>query len=406
MYISKKNNKKYSPVSAVYLHIPFCRSICPFCSFAVCKDNGNLHDKYIKGMLKEMIIHSKILEEKKQKVSEEKKLSGQKFLESIYLGGGTPSRLSIPEVSELLTNVRAHFPWSSQIEITFEMNPEDVIPEYLNDLVKIGVNRLSLGGQSFQTSTLRKLGRCHKVSELRRACKAIVNSPLNNWNIDLMFGIPEQSNAKFKEDVEEALSYKPPHISLYGLEIHERTPFGQNAKIRKWVTEHQEQYEKMYLWATDRLEKAGLLQYEVSNFSKKGNEGRNNLLVWSGQDYLGFGAGAHSFKEQTRRGNNRSIKSYLNYLEKQTLPTEFEEQLTTTQLATEFLMLGLRRSEGVNLDNWLNRFGLYWGTQEEKYVHSLCEQGYAIRKGSSLCLTPKGMLIADRITVQLMPSDS
>ena len=100
-----------------------------------------------------------------------------------------------------------------------------------------------------------------------------------------MFGIPEQSIAMIKKDVEEALSYKPPHISLYGLEIHERTPFGQNAKIRKWVTEHQEQFEKMYLWATDRLEKAGLLQYEVSNFSKKGNEGRNNLLVWSGQDY-------------------------------------------------------------------------------------------------------------------------
>ena len=147
------------------------------------------------------------------------------------------------------------------------------------------------------------------------AIAAIADSSFVNWNLDLMFGIPEQSISMFKKDVEEALAYDPAHISLYGLEIHERTPFGKNPQILRWESEHQEEFEAMYLWATDRLEKAGLFQYEVSNFSKKAYEGRNNLLVWSGQEYLGVGDGAHSYHMQTRWGNTRSIRTYLQHLE-------------------------------------------------------------------------------------------
>ncbi|SVE06282.1 uncharacterized protein METZ01_LOCUS459136, partial [marine metagenome] len=251
-----------------YLHIPFCRKICPFCSFAVCKDHSDLHSKYITEMLKEISMIVEEIKGKNQKESELQKCNGHKLLESIYVGGGTPSRLSIPELSKLLSKVREHLTCSKNVEITFEMNPEDVSPEYLNNLAKIGVNRLSLGGQSFRDSLLRKLGRCHDASDLRKACDVIVNSPFQNWNIDLMFGIPGQSVLMFKKDVEAAISYNPNHISLYGLEIHDRTPFGKNKQICKWVNEHHEQYEEMYLWAVNRLKAAGLIQYEVSNFSK------------------------------------------------------------------------------------------------------------------------------------------
>ena len=406
MYKSHKKNKKYSPVPAVYLHIPFCREICPFCPFAVCKDHSDLHSNYFTEMFKEISMIVEEIRGKNKKESETHKSNGEKLLESIYVGGGTPSRLTIPELSNLLSKVRQHLTFSKNVEITFEMNPEDVSPEYLNNLAKIGVNRLSLGGQSFRESLLRKLGRCHDASDLRKACDVIVNSPFQNWNIDLMFGIPGQSVLMFKKDVEAAISYNPNHISLYGLEIHDRTPFGKNMQICKWVNEHHEQYEEMYLWAVNRLKAAGLIQYEVSNFSKKGNESRNNLLVWSGKEYLGFGAGAHSYYEITRKGNIGSVKTYVSHLKKNTLPVEFEEQLSSTQLALEFLMLGLRSCEGVNLQGWIERFELEWSPQEEQYVNSLYEQGHALKKDNHFCLTPKGMLLADSITVQMMPSNT
>ena len=394
--------KKRSPISAIYLHIPFCSTICPFCSFTVRSDRAKMHEKYIRGMVDEIGKRAEMLKDMEPKENEEES-TGQIILESIYFGGGTPSCLSIQEVSELLTKVRDNFTWSDQIEIAFEMNPEDVNLEYLSGLADIGINRLSLGGQSFQTSTIQKLGRCHSVVELHNAISVITNSSFDNWNLDLMFGIPGQSIDMFKNDVEEALSYNPPHISMYCLEIHERTPFGKNSQIRNWESEHMEQFEEMYLWATDNLERAELFQYEVSNFSKKNNESRQNLLVWSGNEYLGFGVGAHSYHKQTRWGNVRSISAYLQNLGKNTWPTEFVEQLTGKQLAIEFLMLGLRQSKGINIEQWQNRYGLDLQEQQLDYVQELCDDGRAFWENKRLCLTSKGMLLADRITVHLMP---
>ena len=402
MKLDQKNQKIYSPVPAVYLHIPFCRHICPFCSFAVRRDRVELHEKYILGMLDEIARRAAWMKEKKQ-INRDLKLSGDKFLESIYFGGGTPSSLTIQEVELLLSQVRNCFPCSDQVEISFEMNPEDVNPEYLSGLAEIGVNRLSLGGQSFQTLTLKNLGRIHSGLELRKAVKAIANSAIENWNLDLMFGIPEQSIAMFKNDVVEALSYNPSHISLYGLEIHEKTPFGQNKQIRKWDSEHQQQFEEMYLWANARLIQARLFQYEVSNFSLKTKEGRNNLLVWSGNEYLGFGVGAHSYLSQTRWGNKRSLNTYLKDLEHNIWPVDFEEQLQVNEQAAESLMLALRQPKGVNIEQWQKRFGLQWKKQQLDLVNELCAAGRAFRKGQYLCLTAKGMLLADRITVELMP---
>jgi len=403
LYKLQKINKKYSPVSAVYLHIPFCREICPFCSFAVCKDHSDLHIKYITEMLKEISMVVELINGKKKKVSEMQRNVGQKLLESIYIGGGTPSRLSIPEVSRILSKLRENLTCSKNVEITFEMNPEDVSQEYLKNLTEIGVNRLSLGGQSFQDSLLKKLGRCHDSYDLRKSCQKIVNSKIQNWNLDIMFGIPGQSISMFEKDLEAAISYKPDHISLYGLEIHERTPFGKNLQICNWVNENLEQYEEMYLWAVSRLKAAGLIQYEVSNFSRKGNESKNNLLVWSGEEYFGFGTGAHSYFDRTRKGNIRSLKNYISHLKKKTLPIEFEEKLSSNQLALEFLMLRLRSKEGVNLKRWVERFELEWSEREEQYVKFLCDHGHALKKDNHFYLTPKGMLLADRITVEMMP---
>ena len=208
-----KKNKNSSPLTAIYLHIPFCREICPFCPFAVCKDHSNLHTDYIKEMIKEISIILEIVKLPNKPENDEQKNIRIKQIESIYIGGGTPSRLSINELTDLLSKLRENLNFSKNIEITFEMNPEDVSEKYLNNLAKVGINRLSLGGQSFHEYLLNKLGRCHDASVLRNACQEIVNSDIENWNIDLMFGIPEQSVSIFEKDLDAAISYNPSHIS-------------------------------------------------------------------------------------------------------------------------------------------------------------------------------------------------
>ena len=175
MDLSKKTQKKLCPIPAFYIHIPFCRTLCPFCTFAVRRDRANMHEKYIQGIVDEIVRRSEMLTVMEPKEGDEKHLR-QVSLESIYFGGGTPSCFTIQEVSVLIKKVREYFPWSDQIEIAFEMNPDDVNPEYLSGLAEIGVNRLSLGGQSFQTSTLQQLERCHTSADLREAIASITDS--------------------------------------------------------------------------------------------------------------------------------------------------------------------------------------------------------------------------------------
>ena len=388
--------KKYS-VPAVYLHVPFCREICPFCSFAVIRDGSNLNDKYILGVLDEI---ERKLDFLKYHESNGKKF-GETYLETIYIGGGTPSRLSKKNISLLINKVAESFPLSDKIEISFEMNPEDVTEVYLNDLYEIGINRISLGGQSFQSTVLKKLGRLHSNNELREAIKIIKNSEIKNWNLDLIFGVPNQSISQFKEDIEEALIYEPPHVSLYGLEIHEKTKFGKDQKIINWELLHQEQFREMYLWAIKRLNESNLIQYEVSNFSQKGKESQNNLLIWSGHEYLGFGVGAHSFYNNIRWSNIRSIKKYLNDINQKRWPIGFCEELSKIQLATEFIMLSLRQTNGFNVDAWENYFGLKFQQRVLDLVETLCDSELAYWEGENLCLTPKGFLLVDSITLEL-----
>lgn len=402
--IFTQKNIKDSFVAAIYIHIPFCSKICPFCNFAVRRDRTNLHEKYVLGIVNEIEKRMKYLKDLKFR-DFSGNMNRVNFLESIYIGGGTPSRLKISEVSRLIAKVKECFTWSGKIEISFEMNPEDVNEKYLTDLYELGINRISLGGQSFQPSTLNGLGRSHSEKKLRESIKSIKNSPINNWNLDLIFGVPNQSILMFKNDVEEAVLSDPPHISLYGLEINENTPFGKNSKIIEWNSTHQDQYREMYFWAIEYLKKSSIFQYEVSNFSKKGKEGRNNMLVWSGNEYLGFGIGAHSLYGNKRWSNKNSINSYLIDLHLKKLPVGFEEKLTKNQKACEFLMLSLRQSKGINVDLWQHRFGFQFQPRQLDFVKILCDSGLAYWEGKNLCLTSSGFLLADSITLELLPSN-
>lgn len=379
---------------ALYVHIPFCNRICPFCSFVVRRDRPALHKAYLAGLLAELRMLIQTGEDSFAP------------LESIYIGGGTPSRLLLDEVGLLIEEIKKIRHLKDNAEISFEANPEDLSVDYLNGLKIIAINRVSLGGQSFQDSVLMRLGRIHSGKELRDAVRCLKSAGLQNWNLDLMFGIPEQSFAQFQADLDEALLYSPTHISLYGLEVHRHTPFGHDPTVRAWVDNRTDLFARMYLHAVEFLEKNGFRQYEISNFARRGCEGLNNLLVWQGNPYLGIGVGAHSYDGQTRWGNIRSVRTYLNCLKQGTFPVAFREQLTPRQKASETLMLALRQPAGLDLVALSARYALEGMGSHDAWLHCLQQEGKCVWDPPCLKLTPKGMLLADAITSRLMPASA
>ncbi len=377
-------------IRAIYIHIPFCRRICPFCAFAVRKDRAGLHGVYLKQLLQEIRWRAEQFQ---------KELSP---LESIYIGGGTPSSLTLAEVEILINGVKSLLDCSKTVEISFEVNPEDATVAYIQGLAELKIGRISLGLQSFQESSLKTLKRNHTVEHDLKALEALQINAIANFNLDLMFGIPGQTFESFQKDIRQYLKYKPAHLSLYGLEIEPNTPFAHQAEVVKWGEEQKDLARAMYLWAVERLQTQGIFQYEVSNFSKPGLESRSNLMVWSGSPYLGFGTGAHSFLPGQRWGNHRSLRTYQTALEKKGWPVAFEEKLSLTEQANEKLMLGLRQASGFSTTSWLEEFGFEWPQKNMELVEQLCRQGYLLWNAPVLSLPPQGMLLADEITEQLM----
>ena len=377
-------------IQALYIHIPFCRQICPFCAFAVRKDHIALHKTYLHYLEQEM----------EWRAAQFERELGE--LQSIYIGGGTPSSLSLEEVEFLLKGVRSHFHRSAKTEVSFEVNPEDATPAYIQGLKQLGIERISLGMQSFQESSLRTLKRNNSVQDGLQALAALQESGVCNFNLDLMFGIPEQSLHEFQNDLMIFLRHNPSHLSLYALDIEPRTPFAKQEKIVEWVKQHQDLTRAMYLWAIEKLSAHGLAQYEVSNFARSGHESRSNLMVWSGKAYLGLGMGAHSYFQGCRWSNHRFLKNYQSALEDKQWPVAFQEELSIIQQANEGLLLSLRQVVGFSVEEWEKTYGLAWPCKNQIVVEELCEQGLARWNAPHLLLPPEGMLLADEITAQLM----
>ena len=373
----------------LYLHFPFCARICPFCAFAVRKDRPEVHDAYGAGLLQELRLRLNPAAE-------------PLALDALYLGGGTPSRMTVAELERLFCGLRQELTIAPHAEVAFELNPEDVDPNKLSGLQALGITRLSLGAQSFHDETLKRLGRIHNVRQLRKALEIIQDSGFKNWNLDLMFGVPGQSHAQFLEDVEEVLHWQPTHVSLYGLEVHDATPFSRDSEIQSWAEGHHPEFTEMYLAGVERLEATGLQQYEVSNFARPGSVGRQNLRVWDGEPYLGLGTGAHSFVKGSRWGNLRALQRYLDAVNSATLPEAFRETPDRPQQASEWLMLQLRRVAGLDLEAWREHFEIA-PPLPNQLLERLHATGKALWTPPHLRLTPSGFLLADGITAQLLP---
>ena len=382
----------------VYIHVPFCRSKCPYCDFySVLDRNEGLKEEYTEAVIREIKGFSKYFA----------KNSDHTFIkeepDSIYFGGGTPSLLSPEQLKRILGQADETFGKADDREVTVEVNPRTVDPAYLKDIRDLGFNRLSLGVQSFDDSVLKKLGRTHKASDAEAAYKEAREAGFENISIDLIFGIEGQTMEMWEASLEQALKLKPEHISLYSLEFMENTVFARMLMDGRMKETDPEEDRQMYEKAAELLKSAGYEHYEISNFALPGFESRHNLKYWNLDDYAGFGPGAHSYMADLATGQGQrfyhtgNLELYLNSPEK----VEMMEPNGYADDMTEFTITALRLSRGIDKFEFEDRFGQgfweFYGDLAHLQFRSFMDTGHAWETEEGLGLTLKGFNVSNQI---------
>lgn len=368
-------------MSGIYIHIPYCRKACHYCNFHF---STNLEHKnsLVKAICKDIILNSNYLTDKK--------------LQTIYFGGGTPSLLTEHELGEILDILSKQFHWENNIEFTFECNPDDVQKEYIKSLRRSGVNRLSIGVQSFFEEDLQFMNRSHNAYQAEKSIKLAQDNDISNISIDLIYGSPSTSDHMWQVNISKALSYKISHISSYCLTIEEKTVFDHKIKNGLMKEIDDEQSSEQFLFLMDALEKEGFDHYEISNFALPGHYAIHNTNYWKGSAYLGIGPSAHSYNGKCRRWNVSHNSHYINAL--QTGDKFYEEEiLSDDNKYNEYVMTSLRTMWGIDLNYIENYFGAKYLIhclgilREEKEKLNLKNEGNIVK------LTNAGKLYADRI---------
>jgi oxygen-independent coproporphyrinogen-3 oxidase len=329
-------------------------------------------------------------------------------LHSIYFGGGTPSLLPIDSVERILSTLRESFPLTPDPEISFELNPNDGTPAYLDRLYALGVNRLSIGMQSAHGSELRLFARTHHVEQTGQAVQAARSAGFTNLSLDLIYGIPKQTLEQWQFTVDSALAFEPDHLSLYSLQVEPDTPFADWVATGKLPAPDDDLAADMYDWADQRLLAAGLIQYEISTWSKPGKQCRHNLSYWTGEDYLGVGAGAHGYAANWRYTVIRSPQSYIEHATHGNMGYPFTptlescERVTSEDAVQDYLMTGLRLRRGVSREAFEARFGLPIEAKFGAVIERLTALGLLIDDGQTLILPSHTRLIAHQVLVEFI----
>ncbi len=348
-------------MTSLYVHVPFCLRKCYYCAFyslSLAEHAGDERDKireYLTGLEQEI------------KVRHTEAPTG---VSSLFLGGGTPTALNPQELDRLLNFISSRFSFPSTdkdglfpIEKTVEANPGTITKEKLAVLRHYGINRISLGAQSFNDSQLQIIGRIHTSEDIKLGVELIREAGFANLNLDLMFGLPGQTIEEWQDTVRQAVSLAPEHLSIYGLSLEEETPLGRQydlsslSKQEKPPLPDDDQQADMYEWVVSFLETQGYIHYEIANFAQPGFEGRHNLSYWQGKDYLGLGPGAVSCLDAVRTKNVQDVDLYLNKLASGIKPVGEEvESLTREQQISEYVMLGLRTTKGIDIKLFEEKF--------------------------------------------------
>jgi oxygen-independent coproporphyrinogen-3 oxidase len=362
--------------AGIYIHIPFCKSRCSYCDFAtdVYRDAGGVQ-RYVDALISE--IRNSGFEHREP-------------IDTIYFGGGTPSLLEASQVAEILDSARKTFEIVADSEITLEMNPATVTPEKLSAYLALGVNRASFGVQTFNDRDLKLLARGHNANDARTTFKHLREAGFANISFDLIAGLPGQTMRDWTDNLNEAISLEPEHLSLYLLEVHESTPLAAQLRSRRRPLPDEELAAEMYELMIDRLTVSGYVQYEISNFSMPGFESRHNNKYWQLEPVYGFGVSAHSFDGKDRFSNERETAKYLEMIVGTGSAEVFREAIDE---ASEFAFLGLRLNEGIVLLDYINR----GGTDVEQTIAGLSENGLVRINDGRLQLTRKGMLFSNEV---------
>ena len=381
----------------LYIHVPYCAAKCPYCDFNVRVARRIPEREYTAALLRELESYARSDDWRSRK------------LKTVFFGGGTPSMFSPGSIGRIIDKAASLFSFGRDIEISLEANPDGEDQKHFPGYRACGVNRLSLGAQSFQPRLLKLLGRLHSADETRDALRTIRNAGFGNFSLDLIYGIPGQSPPDLKADMAEALSFHPPHLSAYNLTIEEKTVFHYQLRTGKISPMAEEEEIAMAELIEETLSNAGLERYEISNYARPGFQSRHNMTYWEGGDYLGIGAGSHSYLRRDaaagifglRWHNEKNPIRYMERVEREGAAVAETETLDLRKAAAECLFMGLRLMKGISLDDFARRFGK---EPAEFYpqIGSWQEAGLMERQTGRLRLTRRGLMVADSIFVEFV----
>ena len=376
----------FNTMAGIYLHIPYCKTRCPYCDFFTQTDHASL-DRYTEALLREMELRKNYLD--------------GEAIQTIYFGGGTPSRLSTEMLDKILRHIFDVYLVIDNPEITLECNPDDVDRDYLKKLGDTGINRLSLGTQSFSDQELFFLGRRHDASQNHSTLEQALAAGFDNISIDLIYGLPGSTNEQWQQNLDQAFAYPIKHLSAYHLTIEPDTPFGEK-KEKGELQELDEQTSlQQFQMLIDHTRRHGMEHYELSNFALPGYRSRHNSSYWHRQRYLGLGPSAHSYNLTSRHQNIASLKFYMDGVMEGTPHIE-EEILDQNSHFNDYLITGLRTREGIPLDEITRRFGDEYKDYLLKACRNFIDTGKLILDGHYLRLSDKGKFVSDSILRQLV----
>lgn len=361
----------------VYVHVPFCARRCSYCDFAIAVRKVTPVQPFLDALEGELAIRL-----------------GDRIapapIDTLYFGGGTPSRLGGEGIARAIEIIRRRFTLAAGAEVTIEANPEDIADDVARRWVAAGVNRISLGVQSFDPGVLRWMHRTHDVAAVHRAVGILASAGIENWSLDLIYALPPEVPRDWARDLDEAIALRPPHISAYGLTVEGGTPLARWRARGEVHDAEDERYEGEFLLAHDRLAAAGYAHYEVSNWALPGRESRHNSAYWRGVPYLGLGPGAHGFDGDRRRWNEREFVAWQRRVAGGEDPVGGSEQLSQAQRDLEGVYVGLRTLQGVVAD-----------ARDAPLVDRWIQAGWAARRGDRLVLTVTGWLRLDALVSAL-----
>ena len=368
-------------MSGLYVHIPFCKSRCIYCGF-YSTVGLDLRQQYVEALCKEMEM-----EREKRKVKSDK-------VKTIYLGGGTPSQLTTEQLRQLFYNIYKVYGRDAE-EITIEMNPDDVTETYAEALPELGINRVSMGAQTFDNARLKFLHRRHRAEQVEQAVKRLRKAGIQNISIDLMYGFPGETLDDWQRDIHAALALNVEHISAYCLMIEEGTVLYEQVKSEKLKvkSEKDEELERqMYEVLIDRLTEAGYEHYEISNFARQGYRSRHNSSYWHDVPYIGLGAAAHSYDGACRSWNVADIRQYISAINRGERPAEYETLDDDTRY-NDRITVALRTSDGLDLATLSEKHRNYCLKEAQRYI----SDGLLRLADNRLVLTRKGLFVSDMV---------